>query len=309
MDRVDFVIPLKKTGIITRAVLEGIRFNYNPRRIIIVTNKNEIELLQSLSKTWNIGSLEYMDEYFFFYENMGLTLDDISSYYDNGKIGNTRECGWWIQQLIKLGASTQIPGLSDVYFVWDADLIPIKQWPLLQKKEGDKDRFHIAILQEFSKSEFNVTEYAGSMHYLTGLSEKNPEYEGTFVTHHMCFHKKYVGELLNLILKTTQSDLPWPKIIMNTSNIFFRFSEYKTYSTFMMTNYPDDFFYYPFSMYGKKGIRFREPDAVIEDMKMRMEVDHFGFTYEQVYHYFTTIYPGTPTYVQFEHLYGFADLP
>jgi hypothetical protein len=33
--------------------------------------------------------------------------------------GDQREPGWWIQQLIKLGASTQIPNISPTYVVWD----------------------------------------------------------------------------------------------------------------------------------------------------------------------------------------------
>lgn len=37
LQSIDFVIPLKQVGIITRAVLEGVHSFYNPRRIIVVT--------------------------------------------------------------------------------------------------------------------------------------------------------------------------------------------------------------------------------------------------------------------------------
>ena len=33
--------------------------------------------------------------------------------------GDQREAGWWIQQLIKLGAATQIADISPTYVVWD----------------------------------------------------------------------------------------------------------------------------------------------------------------------------------------------
>ena len=42
----DFVIPLKKVGLFTRAVLEGIELFYHPKRVFIVTNKQEIVLLE-----------------------------------------------------------------------------------------------------------------------------------------------------------------------------------------------------------------------------------------------------------------------
>ena len=35
--------------------------------------------------------------------------------------GDQREPGWWIQQLIKIGAATQIPNISSAYVVWDGE--------------------------------------------------------------------------------------------------------------------------------------------------------------------------------------------
>lgn len=37
-------------------------------------------------------------------------------------VGDQREPGWWIQQLIKLGAATQIENISPTYVVWDGKL-------------------------------------------------------------------------------------------------------------------------------------------------------------------------------------------
>ena len=112
---IDFVIPLKRIGLITRAVLEGVQQFYNPRRIIIITVKDEIEILKSMSVYWNVTRLEYIAEEDYFIPNFNLTLLDLTNEYDPNRGPNQREPGWWIQQLIKFGACTQIPGISPVY--------------------------------------------------------------------------------------------------------------------------------------------------------------------------------------------------
>jgi len=53
----------------------------------------------------------------------------------------------------------------------------------------------------------------------------------------MVFQKKYVKELMDLMNETTKSDLPMPKLIMSLSRKFYRFSEYKTYCSFMVRNH------------------------------------------------------------------------
>jgi len=111
----DFVIPLKQVGLITRAVLEGVYARYSPRRIIVVTSRREIRILMKLAPTWSVNRLEYVAEEDFFLPNFNLTMSDILSEYDMSRGPQQREPGWWIQQLIKLGAGTQIPCLSNVY--------------------------------------------------------------------------------------------------------------------------------------------------------------------------------------------------
>lgn len=115
----DFIVPLKQAGLITRAVLEAIRLYHRPRRIIIVTAREEAALLRQLTPFWNTGPVECIDEETFFQPNFGLSIDDIIREYDSDRGGDQREPGWWIQQLIKLGAATQIPDISPVYVVWD----------------------------------------------------------------------------------------------------------------------------------------------------------------------------------------------
>jgi hypothetical protein len=119
----DFIVPLKQVGLITRAVLEAIYEFHHPRRIIIVTARNEATILNKLVRFWNVRNVSTVDEELFFVPNFGLTLDDITRVYGHDLVGDKREAGWWLQQLIKLGASTQIKDLSEVYVVWDGETI------------------------------------------------------------------------------------------------------------------------------------------------------------------------------------------
>ena len=120
----DFIVPLKQVGLITRTVLEAIELFYKPRRIFVISSgKEEIILLELLMK-WNLtGRVFFVSEETFFAEGLNLTIESIISEYNPKREGDQREPGWWIQQLIKMGAATQIPDISTNYVVWDGELI------------------------------------------------------------------------------------------------------------------------------------------------------------------------------------------
>ena len=120
--KMDFVVPLKQVGLITRAVVEAIYLFYAPRRIIIVSSRSEGSIVKTLAPYWNAGIIEFIDEETFFERNYHLTIQQILAEYDPKREGDQREPGWWIQQLIKLGAATQIPNISTHYVVWDGEL-------------------------------------------------------------------------------------------------------------------------------------------------------------------------------------------
>lgn len=119
LSQVDFVVPLKQVGLITRAVLEGVHKFYKPRRIVVVTAKAEAVLLEMLAPLWDVGVVECVYEEEFFIPNYNLSIQDIYAEYDSTRKGDQREPGWWFQQLIKIGAATQVPDISDTYVVWD----------------------------------------------------------------------------------------------------------------------------------------------------------------------------------------------
>jgi hypothetical protein len=87
MSGVDFIVPLKQVGIITRSVLEAIQRFYQPRRIIVVTKKIEVDILKKLTPYWDVGLIEYMDEAVFFVRNFGLSFEDIIAEYDASRPG------------------------------------------------------------------------------------------------------------------------------------------------------------------------------------------------------------------------------
>lgn len=197
-------------------------------------------------------------------------------------------------------------------------------------------KYFIAILQAESRSEFNTTQYALCMKALTGFEPLNPPAGGTFVAHHMVFNAEYMKEMLELMNKHTQSgiisssfisttlcfnhvltaDLPWPRLIMAQSRQFYRFSEYKTYATFMLHRHPEEFHHHALSHFGEGGMRFREANSIVAEMLRSCAVSRGGLSYEQVTSFmierWQQLSEGNeklqphikPAYVQLDHVYG-----
>ena len=317
---IDFVIPLKQSGVITRAVLECIHAYYKPRRTIIITSRGEIESLTSLIFDWNVSTGEFVAEEDFFLPNMGLRIQDIYAEYDSRPHSDHREFGWWFQQLVKLGVASQIKNISANYVVWDGDLIALKRWEIYKLDENNKPKYFFAILQENARSQFNKEQYEQCMFELTGIRSEEPVAGGTFVAHHMVFNSAYVRELLELMSCHTGSTKPWPLLIMSFSKKYFRFSEYMTYASFMVKYHPDELNYHEYSLFGKNGMRFRDASLVIDSLRQDCFLEKNGFSYEQIRNFiskrvntksFQDKFLTTeimkvlqPAYIQLEHVYG-----
>lgn len=303
--KIDFVIPIKKLGMFTKAVLEGVTLFYKPRRIIVILPKNETSLFKKESQAWKVSTLEFIDENLYFMKNYGLTMCEIEKRFQTSKDEKHREFGWWYQQMIKLGASTQIEDISEHYVVWDGDLIPLKKWELVIKSNDENNiHYYVAMLQDHPRSKFNKEEYEKCIHYLLDFTPIIKKDIGTLVTHHMIFKVDYVKELIQRILLSKNIQEPWPLYFISLSRSFYRFSEYMLYASFMLKEHCDDFFYYPFKMYGKSGIRFRETDEIIQKIykSYPFKIDH-SFSYQEIYDYFRIKTEEMPSYVQFEHVY------
>ncbi len=174
-------------------------------------------------------------------------------------------------------------------------------------------RYYIAILQAESRSEFNSSQYAACMHALCGFWPREPDGGGTFVAHHMVFHVDMVAAMLRQMTEHTGSNLPWPRLIMSQSRQFYRFSEYKTYASFVLhrrsaltidiasaaaserssppsernqgesgASTPAVFQYHLLKNFGSGGIRFRGGSEVVEEMIQFCGVIDGGIPYNTV---------------------------
>jgi hypothetical protein len=294
----DFVIPLCSNNVIIRVTIESIIVNYNPKNIYIITNKRDSEILEIECLQWNFSNTKiiFIDEEEYFTINYGLTKSDIFKWYVC-KDEQSREYGWWYQQLIKMGAYKQIKYLSDPYVVWDSDLIVLQKWELY---DNNSNIYKFAILQECAKNEFNKNEYANSINELIGLHAIEPPMEGTFVPHHFIMHHKILDHLINHIENRSKQNFNWIKAIMFLSNSYYRFSEYKCIATFMNNYYPELLSFYPFHEYGKTGIRYRESGEIIE--KIIEFCNNYELTAEIFKEFIKNTYEEPPSYIQIEHV-------
>lgn len=193
--------------------------------------------------------------------------------------------------------------------MWDGDLIPLRRWKLCERSEDGSVRYYIAILQAESRSVFNTSQYAACMHALCGFWPMEPDGGGTFVAHHMIFHSDMVTAMLRQMVEHTGSNLPWPRLIMSQSKQFYRFSEYKTYASFVLHRrsamsadssigdsalqerrppvdgtapIPAAFQYHLLKTFGSGGIRFRGGSEVVEEMIRFCGVIDGGIPYNTV---------------------------
>lgn len=297
---IDFVVPLHRYHCMVRTTIEAIQEFYNPSTVYIVTPEINIHELQNALQSWkiNVHKVIVLPEETFFFANYGLSKKDVELWYtciDE----KSREFGWWYQQIIKLGAITQIEGLSDPYMVWDSDLIPMIRWEIYPTLESPRYKF--AILQEKARSEWNIMEYQKSIRKLTHLNALDPE-EGTFVPHHFVFHHCVLLDLFEHIQNKSDSEnenRTWMEEIMKLSNKHFRFSEYKTVAVFMTHFYPDLLCYHLFKEYGKGGIRIRDASAIVEkvlEFTKKSEISYSDFC-EYIASEKTNI-----SYMQIEHI-------
>ena len=298
MGNIDFVVPLCKNNMIFRTTIESIVYNYHPRNIYIITNPKDVIYLESTMKNWDIGNtiITTINEDVFFMKNYSLTKHDIEQYYtfiDN----ESREFGWWYQQILKLGAYKQIENLSDPYIVWDSDVIVLQKWNLFDSNDGF---YKFAILQECSKNEFNKNEYSKSIKNLIGLDSIEP--------HHFIMHHNVLKSLIAFIeerhLANTNTKMDsWIKIIISLSKTYYRFSEYKCLATFMRQHFPELLLFYPFELYGKNGMRYRDSTNIIEKLnKFCAYIENSDMTYTNFKEFVQINYDFEPSYIQIEHV-------
>ena len=304
----DFIIPLCNANLIIQITIESIVMNYKPRTIYIISNLNDIIILENTYTKWHIfdTKIVFLDEEVFFLDNYGLKKADINRWY-YWKDDKSREFGWWYQQLLKLGACKQIKNLSDPYIVWDSDLIVLKKWDLYDKINNI---YKFAILQENPKNEFNRIEYFNSIYDLTGYDAIVPENNGTFVPHHFVINHCVINSMLSFIEKKHIGNDNWLMSIMLLSKTYYRFSEYMCIASFMKNCYPELLHFYSFNEYGAYGIRYRESDEIMQKLikfckknnNTILSNEKLNVTYDTFVLFIKSIFHESPTYIQLEHV-------
>ena len=103
--------------------------------------------------------------------------------------------GWYLQQLVKLGAARYLRGLSDTFLIWDPDMIPL--WPVrvfgaqASSANGGKRRAFRQI------GGYVIRAYESSYEKLVPGERVQYAPDGSsYVTHQMVVEKAYVEELL-----------------------------------------------------------------------------------------------------------------
>ena len=293
-----FVIPIHHVNWSTRAVLEGIYQKYKPKQIFVVTSKNEIKILKDKSKNWKIKNLTLLDEDNFFLNKYGLTKTDIVSQITQNKPNYTP--GWLYQQIIKLGADDVINEIDEVFIVWDSDLLPVKSWPLVDKK---KEKF--ALLQD--KSYGNQDVLNSWKNLIKNVLEINPveDERGTFTSHHMIFKKKYLKSLKSKFKYHFRSDQSWIELIIKAANIYGSFGEYWTYASWVNHIDKNDLNYYPYEEYGSSTERFYDNGNGLFSQKYKKHInfndqEDFYPSYSSILNFIDKNYQSHPSSLSFE---------
>jgi hypothetical protein len=294
---IDFIIPLHRYHYLVITVIQALNKLYSPKIIYIITPNKYCEIIKKMSIKYSIKNVIPIPEETFFILNYQLSYNDIYNLFNQEKNILSREFGWWYQQIIKLSAFTQIANLSDPYIVWDSDLIPLIKWDIYPTKE--EPYFKFAILQEKSKNDWIIEEYKKSLLHLN-LDICNPQI-GTFVPHHFIFYHNILRSLKSYIEKNNGYIESWIEIIISLSHKYFRFSEYRTVSSFIMQTNPDLLKWHEYELFGKYGERIREPLIFLEELNNFVgEVDEIP--YNNFIEFVKEKYKVFPSYLQIEHI-------
>lgn len=155
----------------------------------------------------------------------GLTFDRITKLLRLHKEGLST--GWFFQQFLKLGfAETKYA--SEYYLTWDADTLPLSHINFF-------DGTHPYFTQKYEYNE----NYFATMEKILGIQKKN---NFSFIAEHMVFNSRIVKQMLREIEKSWVNGNHWYEKVINAGNyesVLPTFSEFETYGTYVMYNYPD----------------------------------------------------------------------
>jgi len=250
----DLVIPLFCPAWSTRAVLEALRAHHAPRHTHVITPAAGADLLRDAIARdgWDVGPLTVHPEEDFFVPAFGLTKQDLADALDGSL--PLYPPGWYFQQLLKLGAHEGIRGLGDEYLVWDADLLLVEPWPLFDA-DGTPA---FALLQH--KAHVPASNHDRWAAWIRDVLDVEPVTDpvGTFVPHHMWFHRVLLRRFKQRITRHGRKADAWPLCMIRSVGRHGTFSEYWSYASWLNTHAPQSLRYHAYGDYGSTTERFFE---------------------------------------------------
>ena len=207
----DVVIPVadKDLGVLKQCV-EGLRLNLmHPIGTIFLVAPNSAKIKKVAKE---IGC-KFIDE---------TTILPIAKAKINYRPKGINRAGWVCQQFIKYNAGKLAS--HDNYLAIDSDTVLVKPQILIQHdkpKFNHSDEYHLPYYEAYKK-----------------LLNEVANYPLSFVSHHMIFNKKILGELKNKI--ELKHNKPWFEAILDSMDIkeFSAVSEYETYGNYYTSHYP-----------------------------------------------------------------------
>jgi len=146
--------------------------------------------------------------------------------------------GWYLQQLVKLGVTFALHGLSEHFMIWDLDMIPLRPFPLFFAAAGGG----AGVAARADISAVRIREYEASYHKLFGQRAAYPRSGMSFVAHWVMVYKPFMLEMLGE-LSRPGDPLSWPWVILDSvypgeRNVYYGFSEYTTYVSWVLQRKP-----------------------------------------------------------------------
>lgn len=217
----NIVVPLAQEDyIIFRKNINYIFKYLTPKKIVIIATEFLKEVIEK--DFHDNEKIEFVDENKLFPK---LNYTVIKQYLMERNVDS--RTGWYFQQFLKMSYANVCD--TEYYLTWDADTIPLKEMNLF------KDKKPIFSL----KKEYNEA-YFDTLYNILGL-RKIIKY--SFIAEHMMFRKDIMIDLIETINFNSES-LWFIEILNNINNENLSksgFSEFETYGTFVLSDYPNTY--------------------------------------------------------------------
>lgn len=203
----------------------------------------------------------------------GLTFDRLTKLLRSHKEGLST--GWFFQQFLKLGfAETKYAG--EYYLTWDADTLPLSHI-----KFFDEGHPYFTRKYEYNENYFTTIER------ILGMRKKN---DFSFIAEHMMFNSRIVKQMLCEIERSFIDGNNWYEKVINAGNyesVLPTFSEFETYGTYVMYNYPNLYYTRQLNTFRCGGYiqGYNITDAKLQEISFDTDTISFEIRHEPLFPY------------------------